>query len=128
MAFGPDGSIYLTTEPFCASRDGWNRTRLRDLTVPTSRQADGCFGGAYGSLAGLSVDSGGNVLLQMPEPGVAENYERGKVDVVLRVNPLTFEWSVATTAGRCLRLEVGFTLPNISSGHAFGSSVLMARV
>src|SRR5258705_12192873 len=65
MAFGTVGSLYLTDGGFLrkVAMDGTVTTIAKDLTVPTSQDKQTLFGGAYGSLAGLTVDAGGNVFV-----------------------------------------------------------------
>ena len=116
--------------------DGTVTTIAKDLTVPTTQDKQTLFGGAYGSLAGLSVDSGGNVFVaDAGNRRLLRITSGGKVDVVLRSEPPYFpNGAVATTAGDVYVLEVGFTLPNISSGPRIrklstdGSSVVVATV
>src|SRR5258705_7194695 len=138
MAFGPDGSIYLTDGAFLrkVAMDGTVTTIAKDLTVPTTQDKQTLFGGAYGSLAGLSVDSGGNVFVaDAGNRRLLRITSGGKIDVVLRSEPPYFpNGAVATTAGDVYVLEVGFTLPNISSGPRIrklspdGTSVVLATV
>ncbi len=138
MAFGPDGSIYLTDGAFLrkVAMDGTVTTIAKDLTVPTTQDKQTLFGGAYGSLAGLSVDSAGNVFVaDAGNRRLLRITSGGKVDVVLRSEPPYFpNGAVATTAGDVYVLEVGFTLPNISSGPRIrklspdGTSVVLATV
>jgi sugar lactone lactonase YvrE len=138
MAFGPDGSIYLTDGAFLrkVAMDGTVTTIAKDLTVPTTQDKQTLFGGAYGSLAGLSVDSGGNAFVaDAGNRRLLRITSGGKVEVVLRSEPPYFpNGAVATTAGDVYVLEVGFTLPNISSGPRIrklspdGKSVILATV
>src|SRR5258705_5531265 len=138
MAFGTVGSLYLTDGGFLrkVAMDGTVTTIAKDLTVPTSQDKQTLFGGAYGSLAGLTVDAGGNVFVaDAGNRRLLRITSGGKVDVVLRSEPPYFpNGAVATTSGDVYVLEVGFTLPNISSGPRIrklspdGSSVVVATV
>jgi sugar lactone lactonase YvrE len=120
MSFGPDGSLYLTDNSSVrrVSMAGEVTTVARDLNFKTGEDRPTLFGGAYGSLAGLSVDTNGNVY-------VADSGNRrllkitpgGKVEIVYRAEPPFFPTGVfATAAGDIYVLEVGLTLPNIASG------------
>ena len=65
MAFGADGNLYLTDVPYVRriTMDGSVSTVAKDLTATTSEDKATSFGGSYGSLTGLSVDSSGNVFV-----------------------------------------------------------------
>jgi sugar lactone lactonase YvrE len=138
MAFGLDGNLYLTDGSFLrkVAMDGTVTTIAKNLTVPTTQDKQTLFGGSYGSLAGLTVDSGGNVFVaDAGNRRLLRITSRGKVDVVLRSEPPYFpNGAVATTSGDVYVLEVGFTLPNISSGPRIrklspdGSRVVVATV
>jgi hypothetical protein len=138
MAFGPDGNLYLTDGSFLrkVAMDGTVTTIAKRLTVPTTQDKQTLFGGAYGSLAGLTVDSGGNVFVaDAGNRRLLRITSGGKVDVVLRSEPPYFpNGAVATRSGDVYVLEDGFTLPNISSGPRIrklspdGSSVVVATV
>ena len=111
-------------------------TIAKGLTVPTTQDKQRLFGGAYGSLTGLTVDTGGSVFVaDAGNRRLLRITSEGKVDVVLRSEPPYFpNGVVATTSGDVFVLEVGFTLPNISSGPRIrklspdGSSVVVATV
>ncbi|MDQ2974979.1 MAG: hypothetical protein M3R69_06165 [Acidobacteriota bacterium] len=120
MAFGPDGSFYLTdgTSVRKVLMDGTVTTLAKDLNFRTADDKPALFGGAYGSLAGLGVDRNGNVY-------VADAGNRrllrigtdGKMEVVYRTEPPFFpNGVVATPAGDIYVMEVGLTPPSTSSG------------
>ena len=120
MAFGFDGSLYLTDGDSVrkVAMDGTVSTLASKLAEPTDKDKQPLFGGSYRTLAGLTVDSDGSVFLA--DPGnrrLLKVTGAGKVDVVLRSEPPYFpNGAVATASGDVYVLEVGFTLPNISSG------------
>jgi hypothetical protein len=120
MAFGLDGSLYLTDGDSVrkVSMDGTVTTLASKLTVPTDKDKQTLFGGSYGTLAGLTADSDGSVFLaDAGNRRLLKVSRAGKVDVVLRSEPPYFpNGAVATASGDVYVLEVGLTLPNISSG------------
>jgi sugar lactone lactonase YvrE len=119
MTVAADGNIYLTDGDSLrrVTLDGIVTTLARDLTTRTSEDSPTLFGGNHGGLAGLSVgpdgtafvvDSGNRRLLKIRE---------GKTQVVVRSEPPFFPTGAAITpTGDVYILEVGLTLPNISSG------------
>jgi sugar lactone lactonase YvrE len=120
MAFGADGSLYLTdgTSVRRVGADGNVTTIARDLNFRTPADKPTLFGGAYGNLAGLTADANGNVYVaDAGNRRLLKINRDGKVEVVLRTDPPYFPNGVfATTTNDLYVLEVGFTLPNISSG------------
>ena len=120
LAFGSDGNLYLTDGISLrkVTMDGTVTTVATNLNARTSEDKPVLFEGLYGSLAGLTVttngvayvaDAGNRRLLRIsPE---------GKVDVALRTDPPFFPNGVfATPSGEVYVLEVGLTLPNLTSG------------
>src|SRR6267142_2869206 len=120
IAFGFDGSLYLTDEDSVrkVAMDGTVSTIASKLTVPTEKDKQPLFGGSHVTLAGLTVASDGSVFLaDAGNRRLLKVSGAGKVDVVLRSEPPYFpNGAVATASGDVYVLEVGLTLPNISSG------------
>lgn len=120
MAFGPEGSLYLTdgTSVRRVSMEGTVTTIAKDLNFKTREDQPTLFGGAYGSLAGLSVAANGTVYVaDAGNRRLLKITTDGKVEVVYRAKPPFFPNGVfATGTGDIYVLEVGFALPNISSG------------
>jgi hypothetical protein len=116
MAFGPDGSLYVTdsgdlrrVEP-----DGNVRTLAQGLEKEFSDDTQS----GYGGLMGLAVDAGGNVFVaDYGRRRVLKVAADGKVTRVVRAEAPWSPSGVATTRdSRVLVLEVGFTPPNVYSG------------
>jgi hypothetical protein len=120
MAFGPDGSLYLTdgTSVRRVLMDGTVSTIARDLNFRTADDKPALFGGAYGSLTGLGVDRNGNVYAaDAGNRRLLKIETDGKVEVVYRTEPPFFpNGVVARPAGDIYVMEVGFTPPSTSSG------------
>ena len=120
MAFGPDGSLYLTDGASVrrVTMDGTVTTVAKDLDVRTNDDKPSLFGGSYGNLTGLSIDSSGKVYVADAENRrLLRINSGGKVDVVLRSDPPYFPNGVVTTpAGDVYVMEVGFTVPGNWSG------------
>ena len=120
MAFGLDGNLYLTDGTYVrkVAMDGSVTTLAKDLNSRTAEDKPTLFGGLYGSLAGLTVSSNGTVYVaDAGNRRLLRISHDGKVDVMLRTDPPYFPNGVfVTPAGELYVLEVGFTLPNVSSG------------
>jgi sugar lactone lactonase YvrE len=116
MAFGVDGSLYVTDA-------GTLRRVTPDGNVSTLAQGleeqltDDTQTG-YGGLMGLAVDAGGNVYVaDYGRRRVLKVAADGKVSRVVRAEAPWSPSGVAVTGdGRVLILEVGFTMPNVSTG------------
>ncbi|MEP6717883.1 MAG: hypothetical protein ABJB21_02005 [bacterium] len=120
MAFGPDGSLYLSDGDAVrkVTMEGSVTTVARELTTRTADDKPALFGGSYGSLAGLSVDSSGSVYVADAGNRRLLRINRdGKTEVVFRTDPPYFPNGVAASPdGAIYVLEVGFTLPSAWSG------------
>ena len=120
LAFGADGSLYLTDGVSLrkVTMDGTVTTIATNLNVRTNEDKPLLFEGLYGSLAGLTVNPNGTVYLaDAGNRRLLKINPDGKVEVALRTDPPFFpNGAFATPSGDVYVLEVGFTLPNISSG------------
>ncbi|MBA2527935.1 MAG: hypothetical protein H0V18_19460 [Pyrinomonadaceae bacterium] len=137
MAFGADGSLHLTDGEFLrrVTMDGTVTTLASDLLARTSEDQPRLFAGSSGSLAGLDVDSGGNVYVaDAGNRRLLKVNKEGGVQVILRSEPPYFPTGVAAAGGNLYVLEVGFTLPNVSSGQRIkkidgdGKATILATV
>jgi sugar lactone lactonase YvrE len=138
MAFGPDGSLYLSDGASVrkVTMDGTVITLANGLDFTTSEDKPALFGGAYGNLAGLTVNSAG--IVYVADAGNRRLFKidpEGKVHVVMRTDPPYFPNGVVTAPGGDIYvLEVGFTLPSSWSGPrvrkitADGKSTILATV
>lgn len=120
IAFGPDGSMFLTDGSSVrkVSLDGVVTTIAQNLNFRTADDKPTLFGGAYGTLAGLAVDSYGNVYVaDAGNRRLLEIKPDGKVEVVYRADPPFFPNGVVTTpAGLVYVMEFSFTPPSNSGG------------
>ena len=119
MAFGTDGSLYLTDGESLrrVTMDGTVTTLASDLLARTSEDRPRLFAGEHGSLAGLGVDSGSNVYVaDTGNRRLLKVNNDGQVQVILRSEPPYFPTGVAAAGGNLYVLEVGFTLPSSWSG------------
>jgi hypothetical protein len=116
MAFGKDGSLYVTDagDVRRVGMDGVVRTLAQGLEeeLPDDTQT------GYGGLMGLAVDAGGNVYAaDYGRRRVLKVAADGKVTRVVRAEaPWSPSGVAATRDGRVLVLEVGFAPPNVFSG------------
>jgi hypothetical protein len=119
MTFGADGNLYLTDGEFLrrVTMDGKVTTLARDLLARTSEDRPRLFAGQHGSLAGLTVDSGGNVYVaDTGNRRLLKVDNNGKVQVISRSEPPYFPTGTAAADTDLYVLEVGFTLPGAWSG------------
>ena len=138
MAFGLDGNLYLTdgTSVRKVTMDGVVSTVATSLDFRTAEDRPTLFGGSYGILAGLTVDSPGNVYVaDAGNRRLLRVANDGKVTVVYRADPPYFPNGVfATRTGDLYVIEVGFTVPSKWSGPRVrklsidGSNALVATV
>lgn len=116
MAFGPDGSLYVTDAGDLrrVGLDGEVKTLARGL----EEQLPDDTPSGYGGLMGLAVDAGGSVYVaDYGRRRVLKVAAGGKVSRVVRAEAPWSPSGVAVTGdGRVLVLEVGFTPPNVYSG------------
>lgn len=119
MAFGPDGSLYLADGVSIrrVALDGDVTTIVNKLNFRDGRDQPRFLSGSSEGLTGLSVssdgtiyaaDSGNRRLLKITPEGIPE--------VILHTEPPYFPNGVATAGADLYVLEIGFTLPNISTG------------
>ena len=119
MAFGSDGSLYLSDGASIrkVTMEGIVTTIGSGLDFRDRKDQPRFLSGLSGSLTGLAVapdgtvyaaDSGNRRLLKVTT--------QGKVEAIMRTEPPFVPNGVAISGNELYVLEVGFTLPNISSG------------
>lgn len=119
IAFGPDGSIYLTDGAAIrkVAMDGEVTTIASGLDFRDRKDQPRFLAGLSGSLTGLSVASDGTIYAtDSANRRLLKVSPDGKFAVILRTEPPYFPNGVAAVGNDVYVLEVGFTLPNISSG------------
>lgn len=119
MAFGPDGSLYLSDGVAVrkVATDGTVTTIAKGLDFRTNHDQPRFLAGLSGSLYGLSVDASGNVYVaDAGNRRLLKIDSTGGVEVISRAEPPYFPTGVAAAGGNLYVLEVGFTLPNLTSG------------
>ena len=119
MAFGPDGSLYLTDRSSVrrVTMDGEVTTIINGLDFRDRKDQPRFLSGASESLTGLSVAYDGTVYAtDSSNRRLLKITPAGKVEAILRTEPPYFPNGVAAVGNDLYVLEVGFTLPNLSSG------------
>jgi sugar lactone lactonase YvrE len=117
--FGPDGSIYLTDSDSLrkVAMDGSVTTLAKKLNARSSQDSPTLFSSAHGGLAGLTVAADSTVFVADSGNRRLLRVANGKVETVFRSEPPFFPTGAfATSGGDVYVLEVGLTLPNITSG------------
>ncbi|CAN5742824.1 hypothetical protein BH18ACI4_BH18ACI4_28820 [soil metagenome] len=119
MAFGPDGGLYLSDGAAVrkVATDGTVTTIAKGLDFRTSEDQPRFLAGLSGSLYGLHVDARGNVYVaDAGNRRLVKIDSSGGVGIVSRAEPPYFPTGVAGAGGNLYVLEIGFTLPNITTG------------
>lgn len=119
MTFGPDGNLYLTDRAAIrrVTMNGEVTTLAKGLDFREQKDQPRFLAGAGETLTGLAVASDGTVFVaDAANRRLLKVTPGGKVDSVLRTEPPYFPNGVAAVGQDVYVLEIGFTLPNISSG------------
>ena len=119
MAFGPDGSLYLSDGAAIrkVTMEGTVTTIARGLDFRDRNDQPRFLSGLSGSLTGLAVAADGTVYVaDSGNRRLLKVTPQGNVEAILRTEPPFFPNGVAIGGNDLYVLEVGFTLPNISSG------------
>jgi len=117
--FGPDGSIYLTDSDSLrkVAMDGSVTTLATKLSARSSQDSPTLFSSEHANLAGLTVATDGTVFVADSGNRRVLKVANGKVETVFRSEPPFFTTGAfATKGGDVYVLEVGLTLPNVTSG------------
>jgi sugar lactone lactonase YvrE len=138
LAFGPDGSPYLTDGATVrrVATDGTVATLASGLNVRTAQDKPTLFGGSDQNLTGIAVDSAGTVFAADSENRrLFKIMREGKTEIVLRVDPPYFPNGVfAGPGGEVYVLEISFTPPGswgasrVRRLSADGRSTILATV
>ena len=119
MVFGPDGNLYLTDRAAIrkVTMNGEVTTLAKGLDFRAQEDQPRFLAGAGENLTGLSVAPDGTIFVaDSANRRLLKVTTNGKVDTVLRTEPPYFPNGVAAVGQDVYVLEIGFTLPNISSG------------
>ena len=117
--FGPDGNIYLTDSGALrkVTMDGSVTTLATNLSARSSQDSPTLFSSQHGGLAGLTVATDGTIFVADSGNRRLLKVGNGKVETVFRSEPPFFPTGAfATKGGDVYVLEVGLTLPNVTSG------------
>ena len=137
MTFGADGNLYLTDGATIrrVTMDGEVTTIKKGLDSRDSKDQPRFLAGLSASHTGLSVAPDGAIYAaDSANRRLLKITTSGSVETILRTEPPYFPNGVAAVGNDLYVLEVGFTLPNISSGprvrkiSANGSQTILTTV
>jgi sugar lactone lactonase YvrE len=119
MTFGPAGSLYLSDGATIrkVTMDGEVTTIRKGLDFRDGKDQPRFLSGLSASLTGLSVAPDGTIYAtDSANRRLLKITTAGNVETILRTDPPYFPNGVAAVGSDLYVLEVGFTLPNVSSG------------
>ena len=137
LTFGSDGNLYLTDGAAIrkVTMDGEVSTVRKGLDSRDGKDQPRFLAGLSASLTGLSVAADGTIYAtDAANRRLLKITGGGNVETILRTEPPYFPNGVAAAGTDLYVLEVGFTLPNISSGprvrkiSANGSETILTTV